>query len=119
DPWNLRPPLALAQLFLDRNRPDAALAQAEAALQLAPRDWRALGRRGEALLALRRFQEAAESFDRVIELRPRLPYPRYLLARALTSLDRSDEAKAELRKSLDLDPGFTPASRLLSELEQG
>jgi adenylate cyclase len=54
-----------------------------------------------------RYREALDAARRAVESNPQFSVPRILLTVALVRLDRLDEARAEAKQLLVLDPGFT------------
>jgi predicted Zn-dependent protease len=71
---------------------------------------------GELLTQQARPAEALAPLRRAIELRPDYIAARVLLARALISLEKYDEARAELLRAIDVNPKHPQPHLLLSQL---
>ena len=81
-----------------------------AALRLSPRDsfafaWSLLA--GGAKIHLGADEEAVRWLQRSIDLNPNVPFAHLFLAAALANLGRIDEARAEAKAGLALNPAFT------------
>lgn len=104
--WHVRYNLALA--LLQDGQEDLALAQFREVLQYSPKHLESLINiggihlsRGEADLAMKAFTSALSAYD--------LPLVRANLAVSYLQLDLLDEAEAELRRALDMDPKMPDA----------
>ena len=100
--------IRLAKIFIGRARETEA--HVNEALRLSPRDsfaWQWLQSAGGAKLALGADEEAVARLRRSIELNRNSPFVHFFLAAALANLGKLDEAQAETRFALALDPSFT------------
>jgi TolB-like protein/class 3 adenylate cyclase len=100
--------IGLAKIFIGRAVETEA--HVNEALRLSPRDnfaWLWLQYAGGAKLALGADQEAVARLRRSIELNRNSPFVHFFLAAALANLGKLDEAQAETRFALALDPAFT------------
>jgi tetratricopeptide (TPR) repeat protein len=99
----------LGIILFQRGDSAAAVEQIDRALKRKPNDVAALNNRGNALLALRRFDQALASYDRVLALRP--DYADALCNRgvALHALRRYDEALVACDRTIALQPDFAEA----------
>ena len=94
-----------------------AVEQANRALRLSPFDsliylpYIALA---YAHFAAGRFEEMASAANLANQANPRFTTPLILLAAALGCLDRSEDAKTVVQRLLDLQPGLTVATAILS-----
>ena len=89
---------------LGENRPQEALALAEKAIAIEPREGHFYALQGDALLEQRRYQDARSRFSAAIERNPQFFY--YPLQRGLTSLRLNDRqnARVDLEASVALLP---------------
>ena len=87
----------------------AAIRLIDAALQLSPNVAAAHNNRGVALAALRRVEDAVESYGRAIELKPDYVDALFNRGNALKNLQRFDAALASYDKVLALAPGHALA----------
>jgi TolB-like protein/class 3 adenylate cyclase len=100
--------IGLAKIFIGRAVETEA--HVNEALRLSPRDsfaWIWLQYAGGAKLALGADEEAVARLRRSIELNRNSPIVHFFLAAALANLGKLDEAQAETRFGLTLDPAFT------------
>jgi TolB-like protein/class 3 adenylate cyclase len=100
--------IGLAKIFIGLARETEA--HVNEALRLSPRDsfaWIWLQYAGGAKLALGADEEAVARLRRSIELNRNSPFVHFFLAAALANLGKLDEAAAETRFALTLDPTFT------------
>jgi TolB-like protein/class 3 adenylate cyclase len=100
--------IGLAKIFIGRALETEA--HVNEALRLSPRDnfaWLWLQYAGGAKLALGADEEAVARLRRSIELNRNSPFVHFFLAAALANLGKLDEAQAETRFALGLDPAFT------------
>ena len=100
--------------MLDRNA--EALAEFEAALRIAPRNFRGLNYRGVALARLERYADTLAAYDTALSLRADDAEIWNNRATALSKLDRYQEAIAICERALQLRPRFadelvTPRAR--------
>jgi len=94
-----------------------AVAQANRALRLSPFDhllYLPYVGLAYANFAAGRFEETVAAASLAIQSNPRFSVPQILHAAALGCLDRSQEAKAAVQRLLELQPGLTVASAILS-----
>ena len=100
--------IGLAKIFIGRARETEA--HVNEALRLSPRDsfaWQWLQYAGGAKLILGVDEEAVARLRRSIEVNRNSPFVHFFLAAALANLGKLDEAQAETRFALTLDPAFT------------
>ena len=100
--------IGLAKIFI--GRAEETEAHVNEALRLSPRDssaWRWLQFGGGAKLSLGADEEAVPRLRRGIEINRTFPLTHFFLAAALANLGKLDEAQAETRVGLTLDPTFT------------
>jgi adenylate cyclase len=100
--------IGLAKMFV--GHPEEAGADENEALRLSPRDsfaWLWLHFAGAAKLNLRAEEEAVALFRRSIENNRTNPLTHFFLAATLANLGKSEEARAEAKAGLALDPGFS------------
>jgi TolB-like protein len=100
--------IGLAKIFIGRAVETEA--HVSEALRLSPRDsfaWVWLQYAGGAKLTLGANEEAVARLRRSIELNRNSPIVHFFLAAALANLGKLDEALAETRFGLALDPAFT------------
>ncbi len=81
-----------------------AWTDAQALVQLSPRDPEVVALYADALWALGRFQEADEQLDRALSLNPESSRARHGRARSLASRSRLDEALGEAQAALRFAP---------------
>jgi TolB-like protein len=89
---------------------ELAIERAQRALRLGPFDpliWRAYHALSIAYFHSRRYADAAEAAQNVVDANPVYSLPRAILAAALVRLGRQDEAKAMSKAVLDREPSFT------------
>ena len=94
-----------------------AVEQANRALRLSPFDpWLYMPYIGLAYahFAAGRFEETVAAASLAIQSNPRFSVPQILHAAALGSLDRSEDAKTVVQRLLELQPGLTVATAILS-----
>ena len=101
-----------ARVHILANRPDAAIAAAERAIRLSPRDPLSVSNEwalGSALMLAGRYEEAMEWTDRCLHDRPSFQ-PGIRTRVALCGyLGRAEEAREWVKRSLDLNPAMTIA----------
>jgi uncharacterized protein (AIM24 family) len=107
--------------LLARSEPAPARASLERALELRPRDSKALGLLGQAHYRLGRFEDAAEAYGRLVDENPVEATARVNLGLASLKAKRHGEAVKQLEVALDLSPGHKKAMGYLglARLEQG
>ena len=95
-----------------QGRHEAALVRLQGSIALEPNQASTLGNLGLVLDALRRFDEAIDSYRRALALRPNDPDLHYNLGNALLRADQPADAVLAYRKSLALRPdhGAAPAN---------
>jgi TolB-like protein/class 3 adenylate cyclase len=100
--------IGLAKIFV--GRPEETGAHENEALRLSPHDsfaWLWLHFAGAAKFALGADEEAVSLFRRSIENNRTNPLTHFFLAATLANLGKLDEARAEAKAGLALDPGFS------------
>jgi uncharacterized protein (AIM24 family)/thioredoxin-like negative regulator of GroEL len=107
--------------LLARGEAAPARASLERALELRPKDSKALGLLGQAQYRLGRFEDAAEAYGRLVDENPVEAAPRVNLGLANLKAKRYPEAVKQLEVALDLSPGHKKAMGYLglAWLEQG
>lgn len=86
---------------------------------VTPFDYEVHGELGEALLALKRADEALTEFQVALKLNPPdKATAHYRVALALRDLQRGAEAKRNVLLALEIAPGFRPAQQLLLALRE-
>jgi Tfp pilus assembly protein PilF len=76
---------------------------------------RAHNARGVVLAILKNEKESEQAFRKAIECDPMFAEPHYNLGRLLLETNRPLEARRELERNLQLNPGYPPAIQLLVE----
>ncbi len=99
----------LGIIFFQRGDPAAAIAQIDRALKRNPNDAAALNNRGNALLALRRFDQALASYDRALALQSAYADAQCNRGATLHALERYDEALAACDRAIALQPDYPEA----------
>jgi tetratricopeptide (TPR) repeat protein len=100
--------LGLAKIIV--GRPEDTEAHENEALRLSPRDsfvWLWLHFKGAAKMTLGADEESIALFRRSIENNRTIPLTHFFLAAALANVGKLEEAQAEVRAGLALDPGFS------------
>jgi tetratricopeptide (TPR) repeat protein len=100
--------IGLAKIIV--GRPEEIEAHENEALRLSPRDsfvWLWLHFKGVAKMSLGADEEAVALFRRSIENNRTIPLTHFSLAAALANLGKLEEAHAEVKAGLALDPGFS------------
>jgi adenylate cyclase len=100
----------LGAFLAGRGRLEEALANAEKAIRLSPRDslrWFYFFTLGSVHFQARRYGDAVEWARRSIRGNPRFPYSRAYLAASFAYLGRGDEARAAVEELLRVQPGFS------------
>jgi adenylate cyclase len=95
----------------------AAVEQAQLALRLSPFDpliYLPYVGLAYAHFAANRFEEAAAAASRASQSNPRFSVPYILHAAALANLDRTGDARAMVQRLLELEPGMTAATAVVS-----
>jgi adenylate cyclase len=95
----------------------AAVEQAQLALRLSPFDpliYLPYVGLAYAHFAANRFEEAAAAASRASQSNPRFSVPYILHAAALANLDRTGDARAMVQRLLELEPGITAATAIVS-----
>jgi tetratricopeptide (TPR) repeat protein len=99
---------ALVLSFMGRHEP--AIEQAQRALRLSPFDslnYLSYNALAVAYFSTEQYQQSYDAARQSVQLNPRFSVCHLFLAAALVRLGRTDEAKAEARRVLDLDSKFT------------
>jgi adenylate cyclase len=94
-----------------------AVEQAKRALRLSPFDpyiWLPYIGLAYAHFAVGRFEETVAAASLAVQSNPRFTVPQILHAAALGNLGRSEDAKAVVQRLLDVQPGLTVATAILS-----
>ncbi len=99
-PRDVRARLDLADLHLEADEPERALALADTVLEDEARNRRALLLRGIALAALDRLDEAESALTDSLVLNPSPARARYHLGRVYEAQGRADEALEQYRRAL-------------------
>jgi len=95
--------------LLAQGEPGPARASLARALELSPRDSKALGLLGQADYRLGRFEEAADAYGRLVSENPVEAAARVNLGLANLKARRYAEAVRQLEVALDLNPGHKKA----------
>lgn len=109
------PYLALARLYLETQRPELALAQAERAVGLGG-GANALAYRGAARYELRQLDMAEEDFRAALAATPTHVLARYGLGQIQASRGEYELAAASFRAVVEADPQFADAREKLGRL---
>jgi tetratricopeptide (TPR) repeat protein len=107
----------LAQVHHEAGKLEAAAEELRIALAADPDNPVVLGSLVRCLLESNRFEEAEPLVQRLAGLYPRDAELRVRHARILWRLGRAEEATAEARHALQIDPGHRAAGELLEEVE--
>ena len=102
--------------FLYRKDPEAALKQAQIAIDIEPQEGHFYNLQGKALVMQNKYQQALTAFDKAIEKNPN--YFEYYLQRGLLKQRLRMNGRADLQKSFDLLP-TEEAYRALGHSSQG
>ncbi len=103
---------------LQSGRPEAALRRFRRILAHRPENPSALAGSAAALVALRRYQEAADMYARLLEITPEDAEARYDLGVVLGRLGRFLEAAGQFREAVRIDPNHARAHHNLAGLAQ-
>jgi tetratricopeptide (TPR) repeat protein len=104
------------QTLLSRNEPTAALAAADAALALRPRDAQARFLRGVVLMEMKRDADALAIFNLLTQEYPELPEPYNNIALLQVRAGRLELARQALEVALRNDPSHQVARLNLGEV---
>ncbi len=104
---------------LQSGRPDAALRRFRRILARRPENPSALAGSAAALVALRRYQEAADTYARLLEVTPEDAEARYDFGVVLGRLGKTFEAADQFRHAVRLEPDHALAHHNLAALAQG
>jgi tetratricopeptide (TPR) repeat protein/glycosyltransferase involved in cell wall biosynthesis len=104
EPHNLLALNFLALVEHERGRNEQALSWIQRAIKISPSNAEAQRSAGTILLALGRLAEAADATGKAAALQPNLLGVHAQLGKALTMLERGDEAMASLETALRQDP---------------
>ena len=102
--------------FLYRKDPEAALKQAQIAIDIEPQEGHFYNLQGKALVMQNKYQQALTAFDKAIDKNPN--YFEYYLQRGLLKQRLRMNGRADLQKSFDLLP-TEEAYRALGYSSQG
>lgn len=108
----------LAALSAGLGDEEKALGHLKRAVELEPDHGATRVRYGDFLARARRFEEAIEQYDRVLEVQPDAPGASAVRVRrgtALVNLDRGEEAVAEFRRAVELAPEDPVVHHLFAE----
>ena len=94
----------LVAVYRAENRAQEGLQILNAALKKNPSDVQALLQRGELLFGLTQYTDALTDLNRLVSLEPESPEVHYALAKVYAASGASKLERAELVKTLDLDP---------------
>ena len=103
---------------LGSGRTLAALHRFDQVLAKSPTNLPALTGKGEALLALRRYDEAVDVYRRAVEVAPNDAALRYNFGAVLYRLTRYTEASEQFRRLVEIDPNHARAQYNLATLAQ-
>ena len=109
DPSNATLHLYTGAAQHDMGHYEEAIASYRIALGNAPGFGEVHNNLGNSLMAIGHFTDAADSFSRATELLPASPIPITARATALQAIGKIDEAEADCRRALILDPVFAAA----------
>jgi cytochrome c-type biogenesis protein CcmH len=110
--------LRVAQLQLDRNRPEAALARLERLMELRPTDPEVRLRRGRAFLALHQIPEAVADLEFAATRLPDRPDVMYQLALAREQSRDIQSAVIAANRAAELAPDSAAARNLAERLRR-
>ena len=111
---------ALASLFArleDQEQQDEGAASVQEAIKLDPSNAERHYKEGKALQEQGKFEAAADSYRRAVQLWTYLPEAQADLSVVLTRLDRPEEAAASLQEALRLKPNFPQAYNNLGDAQ--
>ncbi|MGQ9854871.1 MAG: tetratricopeptide repeat protein, partial [Candidatus Oleimicrobiaceae bacterium] len=104
DSSNVVPALEAAELYFQKGDTATALAHVAELTSRFPKDWRVPFAAGRMEFMRRRWQEAAEHFERVITLNDRVPPAWSLLGRCHLLRNQPQQAESVLRKAVAIFP---------------
>ena len=99
----------LGTIYLQRGNREEGVRLIGLSLDISPQQPVALNNRGNALVDLKRFEEALASYDRAIALNPGYTEAYYNRGNALLGLQRPAEALASYDRAIALNPGYAQA----------
>jgi putative PEP-CTERM system TPR-repeat lipoprotein len=108
-----RPRLALIELQLRRQQVKEALAVATEAATAMPHDPNVLRHLAGAQAMSGDYNQAINSYKKLIAMLPNAPEPLLLLAQTYAARGDKAAAKASMERALKLKPGYQPAQRAL------
>lgn len=108
--------LRRAETKLAEMEANAALAEVEEALQLAPGHGRAHQLKGRILFLQVEYRKSIQSFQRTLELIGPNPETLYLLGEAYLQMKEYDDAERTFQDLLELAPGYRDAAERLAIL---
>jgi predicted Zn-dependent protease len=118
DPGNRAAWLGLVQLLEELSRPDDAFYAAAALVRTHPDFGGGQAELGNLLVSRNRRAEALPHLEAAVRLDPRLTAAHFNLAHLLAAdPQKRREARAEVVRTLALDPDFPGARLLLSQLD--
>ena len=103
---------------LQSGRTLAALHRFDQVLAKSPTNMAALTGKGEALLALRRYEEAVAVYRKAVEIAPNDSAVRYNFGAVLYRLTRYNDASEQFRRLVEIDPNHARAQYNLATLAQ-
>ena len=112
---NLDARLALGRLLADRDTIEA-VAQLQAAIEMAPQRHEPHVELGDALLKAGRLQEAGEHYEEVIRLKPHMAGAHFMRGFVSDESGKNEEAMRYYEKALSLDPDLANAHHRLGDL---
>lgn len=117
DPKSWRVRQILAEANADADRHVDAIAEYEAAIQLAPREPRLHEELGTEYRSIGKMQEAEESFRKELEIDPDNVVAQYKLGVLLTEKGNAAQGKQMIQEALKLRPGLRHADYNLGRAE--
>jgi tetratricopeptide (TPR) repeat protein len=108
----------MALVEMETERPEEAFGHLDQALQANPENLVALFSMVRLAHVIERIPEAVIHLRNYLVLDPLKHEVRFSLAGCLISRDDTDEAREELGRILEHDPGYEPAKELLAQLDE-
>ncbi len=117
---NFNGKIILARIYLKEEKNDSALVlynQMEKEINDDPKYYNFYNTYGYLLLGQKQYDKAIEKFKKQVELAPDKANPYDSLGDAYRAAGRIEEAKAQYRKALQIDPQFESSRKKLEELQ--